>query len=111
MGKAKVSALKFLISDSSNIIFQKNLPPIFEQFFRYYFILSECYNFNNASFRIKVAAEPNGNNKPLGNPVFAPFVKMVTVGVPVGAVVLKMKEQGIEDHQINFFEKCYETQF
>ena len=44
------------------------------------------------------------------NPALAPFSKMVSVGVPIAAIIQKMKIQGFEDHVIQSFVTFHKTQ-
>ena len=52
----------------------------------------------------------SSDNKSLENPALAPFSKMVLVGVPIAAILQKMKIQGFDDHVIQSFATFHKNQ-
>ena len=53
----------------------------------------------------------DGNNAQSDNPALAPFTKMALVGVPLEAIIQKMRAQGIEEEEIKFFMKQKKEKF
>ena len=52
----------------------------------------------------------SSDNISLKNPALAPFSKMVSVGVPIAAILQKMKIQGFDDHVIQSFVTFHKNQ-
>ena len=51
-----------------------------------------------------------GDHISLINPALVPFSKMVSVGVPIAAILQKMSLQGFEDHVIESFVAFHKSQ-
>lgn len=50
-------------------------------------------------------SELNEGNIPPENSVLSPYSKMAQVGVPIAAIVQKMRAQGIKDEEVKLFIK------
>ena len=52
-----------------------------------------------------------GNNAQSENPALVPFTKMALVGVPLEAIIQKMRAQGIKEEEIKFFMEQQKEKF
>ena len=53
----------------------------------------------------------DGNNAQSENPALVPFTKMALVGVPLEAIIQKMRAQSIEEKEIKVFMKQQKEKF
>ena len=53
----------------------------------------------------------DGNNAQSDNPALVPFVKMALVGVPLEAIIQKMRAHGIKEEEIKIFMEQQKEKF